>query len=129
MSGPGLPRRAETRQSSGHTARPDVHPAPESPHIHSLPPRIAPCPPSRAIPARTAPARPVHQSAQTPLTWLAYEEQSLTEREQSNRRTIESARAYLTPEQVTIMENAMHGLNETMRGSLRARRTLLEGGR
>jgi hypothetical protein len=68
-------------------------------------------------------------TANNPLAQLAYEEQSLTEREQSNRRTIESARSYLTAEQVKIMENAMNGMNQSMRASLRARRAQLEGGR
>ena len=49
--------------------------------------------------------------------------------EQSNRRTIESARPYLTAEQVTIMEYAMNGLNQRMRASLQARREQLEGSR
>jgi hypothetical protein len=67
--------------------------------------------------------------ANNPLAQLEYEEQILTAREQSNRRTIESARSYLTAEQVTIMENAMNGLNQGMRASLLARRAQLEGGR
>jgi hypothetical protein len=67
--------------------------------------------------------------ANNPLAQLEYAEQSLAAREQSNRRTIESARSYLTAEQVTIMENAMNGLNQSMRASLRARREQLEGPR
>lgn len=66
--------------------------------------------------------------ADNPQAQLAFEEQSLKARMESNRRTIEAARAYLTEQQVTIMQNAMDGLNRNMRLMLERQRAQLESG-
>lgn len=66
--------------------------------------------------------------ADNPLARLEFAEQNQTSREQSNRRTVDAMRSHLTEQQLTIMENAMDGMNRQIRASLQAERARLEAG-
>jgi hypothetical protein len=66
--------------------------------------------------------------ANTPLAQLEFDEANQHSREESNRRTVEASRSYLTEQQVTIMKNAMDGLNRQIRTQLAIRRAQIEGG-
>ncbi len=59
---------------------------------------------------------------------LEFEEQNLRLREESNRRTVDAARAYLNPEQLTLMQDSQKRINDRTRASLQARRERLESG-
>ncbi len=63
-----------------------------------------------------------------PRSQLDFEEQNLKGRVESNRRTVDAARSFMTPEQVTLMQDTMARANDRMRASLEARRSRLESG-
>jgi hypothetical protein len=64
--------------------------------------------------------------ADDPRAQLEFDEAAFKAREESNRRTVEAARAYLDEQQVTIMKNAMEGQNTLIRSQLQGRRMQLE---
>ncbi len=61
-----------------------------------------------------------------PRGQLDYEEQTLKEREESNRRTLAFARSFLTQEQLAVMQASMTRANDNTRTTLQARRERLE---
>jgi hypothetical protein len=63
-----------------------------------------------------------------PSQQLEFEEQNLQARIESNRRTIDAAKSFMNPEQVSLMQDSMDRFNERTRVSLQARRARLESG-
>lgn len=62
-----------------------------------------------------------------PRAQLEFEEHNLQIRIESNRRTVEAARSFMTPEQVTLMQDSQARANDRTRAALQARREQLEG--